>query len=219
MHEVRRPQVRPLGSVFVTVCEVAGDHRNRHQVGVFDERVREVIGRLEAEELRRPAVPVAPATGCLLYALVAPYERCEVLEIGGGKGYSTIWLAAGARVGDGRITSLERDRASVADWHRNINDAGLGEWAELIEGDAFETLANVERTFSHCFLDAAKESYEDLFRVARRKLRRGAIIVADNVLSHSEILGPYSKARQADASLASLTLPLDRGVELTVVLE
>jgi hypothetical protein len=43
-------------------------------------------------------------------------------------------------------------------------------------------------------------------------------VIADNVLSHPDPLARYSAARQADASLASVTVPLDRGLELSVVL-
>lgn len=42
--------------------------------------------------------------------------------------------------------------------------------------------------------------------------------MADNVLSHPEVLAHYSAARQADPTLESVTLPLDRGLELSVVL-
>ena len=45
-----------------------------------------------------------------------------------------------------------------------------------------------------------------------------ATVVADNVLSHEETLGAYSRARQADPTLESVTVPLDRGIELSVVL-
>jgi predicted O-methyltransferase YrrM len=54
--------------------------------------------------------------------------------------------------------------------------------------------------------------------VARPKLEAGALVVADNVLSHEDTLGAYSRARQSDPGLESVTLPLDRGLELTVVL-
>ena len=92
---------------------------------MLDERVREVIARLEAEEARRPAVPVKPATGRFLFSLVAPQTDCEVLEVGAGRGLSTIWLAAGARHLGGRVVSIERDPDVAADWRRNIADAGL----------------------------------------------------------------------------------------------
>jgi predicted O-methyltransferase YrrM len=45
-----------------------------------------------------------------------------------------------------------------------------------------------------------------------------AVFVADNVLSHPETLAAYSLARQADPTLESVTLPLDRGLELSVAL-
>jgi hypothetical protein len=38
------------------------------------------------------------------------------------------------------------------------------------------------------------------------------------VLSHKATLGAYSQARQSDPALESVTVPLDRGLELSVVL-
>jgi predicted O-methyltransferase YrrM len=54
--------------------------------------------------------------------------------------------------------------------------------------------------------------------LARTRVEPGALIVADNVLSHPDPLAGYSAARQADPTLESLTVPLDRGLELSVVL-
>jgi predicted O-methyltransferase YrrM len=68
------------------------------------------------------------------------------------------------------------------------------------------------------FLDAEKDDYEQLFGLAREKLEPGALVVADNVLSHVETLGAYSHARQADPTLVSVTVPLDRGLEISAVL-
>jgi predicted O-methyltransferase YrrM len=71
--------------------------------------------------------------------------------------------------------------------------------------------------FDVCFLDSEKRDYEALFALAREKLEPGALVVADNVHSDPE-LAAYSAARQADPSLLSVTVPLDRGLELSVVL-
>ena len=54
-------------------------------------------------------------------------------------------------------------------------------------------------------------------RLARPLLEPGGLVVADNVLSHVETLGAYSASRQADPTLSSVTVPLDRGLELSVV--
>jgi predicted O-methyltransferase YrrM len=194
---------------------------------VLDDRVRAVLARLEredAEERERDVLraersrQVAPTTGRFLFALVAPQTDCEVLEIGGSRGYSTIWLAAGARIFGGRVLSLEQDPAKVGAWRRNVAEAGLDDWAELVEGDARELLPEIDDVFDVCFLDAEKEDYETLFALARPKLEPGAVVVADNVLSHADTLRAYSRARQEDATLESVTVPLDRGLELSVVL-
>jgi predicted O-methyltransferase YrrM len=185
---------------------------------MLDERVRAVLERIEAEQPRAPGVPVEPTTGRFLFSLVAPQTDCEVLEIGAGRGYSTIWLAAGVRYFGGRILSLEREHSCIADWRRNVADAGVDDVAELIEGDALETLPMIDDVFDLVFLDAANKLYEELFQLARRKLEPGALVVADDVVLHADTLRAYSEARQADPTLVSLTVPLDRGLELSVVL-
>ncbi len=194
---------------------------------MLDDRVCAVLQRLEAEDAdeRERGVArelrsrqVAPTTGRFLFALVAPQTDCEVLEIGGSRGYSTIWLAAGARHLGGRVLSLEADPAKCEAWRVNVVEAGLEDTAELLEGDAFQTLPAIDDVFDVVFIDAEKEHYEPLFDLARPKVEPGGLFVADNVLSHEDTLGAYSRARQADATLESVTVPLDRGLELSSVL-
>jgi predicted O-methyltransferase YrrM len=185
---------------------------------MLDDRVRAVLDRLEAEEQPPPGVAVAPATGRFLFSLVAPQTDCEVLEIGAGRGFSTIWLAAGVRNLGGRVMSLERDYECIAAWHRNIAEAGLEETVELVEGDARETLPMIDDVFDLVFLDAANKMYEELFQLVREKLEPGALVIADDVVLHADTLQSYVEARQADETLLSTTVPLDRGLELSVVL-
>jgi predicted O-methyltransferase YrrM len=195
---------------------------------MLDDRVRAVLDRLEREgaaERERGLPPeqrarqVEVTTGRFLFSLVAPQTDCEVLELGGSRGYSSLWLGAGVRQLAGRVLSLEHDPAKAEAWRRNVEEAGLEEWAELREGDAFELLPAIDDVFDVIFLDAEKDDYEELFRLAREKLEPGALVVADNVLSHPDPLANYSAARQADPTLSSVTVPLDRGLELTVVLQ
>jgi len=194
---------------------------------MLDDKVRAVLARLEEEDARereegvareQRARQVARSTGQFLFALVAPQWDCEVLEIGGSRGYSSIWLGAGVRYFGGRVLSLESDPAKVEAWRWNVEEAGLEETVELMEGDAFETLPQIEDVFDVVFIDSDKKSYEKLFLLSRDKVEPGALVVADNVLSHAETLAAYSEARQADPTTESVTLPLDRGLELSVIL-
>src|SRR3954462_14495884 len=142
---------------------------------MLDDRVRAVLARLEAEDAgeREAGLPasersraVAPTTGRFLFALVAPQTDCEVLEIGGSRGFSTVWLAAGVRNLGGRVLSVEHDPRKIEAWRRNIAEAGLEECADLIEGDAREVVPEVPDVFDIVFLDAEKEDYEQLFQSA-----------------------------------------------------
>ena len=194
---------------------------------MLDDRVRSVLARMEAEDAadREKDLPVSerslavgPDSGRLLFALVAPNAGCEVLEIGGSRGYSTVWLASAARILGGRVVTLEQETGKIEAWRRNIADAGLEEWAELVEGDAKETLPELEDGFDVVFLDAWKDDYELLFGLARTKLDPGGIVVADNVTTSSTVEA-YAAARQADPTLVSVTVPIGHGLEVTTVLQ
>ena len=193
---------------------------------MLDDHVRAVLARLEAEEAAEQArgapheerlLAVGPDSGRLLFALVAPNAGCEVLEIGGSRGYSAIWLAAAARILGGRVVSLELDPAKAEAWRRNIAEAGLEEWAEVVEGDARQTLPALEDGFDVVFLDAWKDDYEWYFEVARTKLEPGGVVVADNV-DTSPVVKAYAEARQADPTLVSVTVPIGNGLEVTTIL-
>src|SRR4051794_41829668 len=102
---------------------------------MLDDRVRTVLARLEEDDRRERdegvarelrARQVAPTTGRFLLSLVAPQTDCEVLELGGPRGYSSIWLAAGVRHLGGRGPSLGDDPAEGGGGGPHIAGAGPG---------------------------------------------------------------------------------------------
>jgi caffeoyl-CoA O-methyltransferase len=193
---------------------------------MLDDHVRAVLHRLEQEDaaegrldlpLSQRSLQIPPTSGALLYALAAGRPGCEVLEIGGSRGYSTIWLGAAVSEFGGHVTSLEESPAKLEVSARNIAEARLEEWIDVIPGNAFETIEELDGPFDLVFLDAWKNDYEPLFQLARARCEAGAVIVADNVTSNAE-LAAYSRARQSDPTLLSLTVPMDNGLEVTSLL-
>ena len=195
----------------------------RERLGVRED----VVGHHDAagpdagpHELEEPLVVV------LLGVEEDDVERLlEVAQRREGVARDELGAVGEARFGDVRPprldlawVALERDSAKAAAWRENVDEAGLAEWVELVEADAFAYLGELEDIFDVVFLDAEKDDYAPLFALARERVEPGALIVADNVLSHVETLGAYSAARQADDALESVTVPLDRGLELSVVL-
>src|SRR5205809_5072508 len=96
---------------------------------MLDDRVRSVMARLQAEDAaeREADLPreqrsraIRPTTGAFLYSICAPQADCEVLEIGASRGYSTLWLAAAARLLGGRVLSIEVDPRRAEAWRTNI---------------------------------------------------------------------------------------------------
>jgi caffeoyl-CoA O-methyltransferase len=193
---------------------------------VIDDRVRNVLRRLEEETedeegrglpVDERSLQVPPSSGVFLFALCSGQPGCEVLELGGSRGYSTIWFGAAARLHGGHVTSLEANPVKLEASARNIADAGLSEWIDVIPGDAFATLERLDGPYDVVFIDAWKDDYEALYRLARARVETGALIVADNVLSHAA-LAAYSAARQSEPGVLSVTIPMDNGLELTSVL-
>jgi predicted O-methyltransferase YrrM len=183
---------------------------------MLDERVRAVLQRLERDG--RDTRQVTRTTGQFLFSLVAPQTDCEVLEIGGSRGYSSLWLGAGVRYLGGRVLSLENDPAKIAEWRANVDEAGLADWVDLVEGDWRDTLPRIDDVFDVVFIDAEKADYEQIFGLVRERVEPGALIIADNITSHADPLAAYAAARQIDPTLESVTVPLDSGLELSVVL-
>src|SRR5437588_12015312 len=104
---------------------------------MLDERVLAVMRRLEEEDRleREQGLPseqraraVAATTGRFLFGLVAHNPGCDVLEIGGSRGYSTLWLGAGVRYLGGRVVSLEDDPGKWEGPPQNRAGPGPGGW-------------------------------------------------------------------------------------------
>ncbi len=194
---------------------------------MLDDRVRRTLARLEAEDeadreaglpsLQR-SLPVGPEAGAVLLSLAAAAEGCRALEIGASRGYSTIWIAAGARLRGGQVVSLELDPVKIDAWRRNVADAGLADVARLVAGDAHETIPGLG-PFDLVLLDAWKRDYEELFGLVRPLVVRGGSIVADNVGDHAEALADYVAARRSDPTLSSVTIPVGNGLEISTVLD
>ena len=166
---------------------------------LLDNRVRAVLSRLELEDAaeRAQGLPsseraraVVPTTGRFLFSLVAPQADCEVLEIGGSRGYSTIWLAAGVRYLR-RPRALARARSAqdrrVAAEHRGGRARAVGRPRRGRRPRDARRGSTTSSTSSSSTRRRRTTSSCSSWRA--RKVEPAALLVADNVLSHPEALG------------------------------
>ncbi len=135
----------------------------------------------ESEAAGLPHIQVAPNQGKLLQLLAQMVGARRILEIGTLGGYSTIWLAR-ALPADGHVVSLEIDPKHAQVARANVDRAGLAERVKIIVGPAIESMSHLSAPFDLVFIDADKESIPAYFERSIALLRRGGIIVVDNVV-------------------------------------
>jgi predicted O-methyltransferase YrrM len=127
-------------------------------------------------------MPVTPDLGMLLYALVRATVARTAIEFGTSFGISAIWMAAALREnGGGRLITTELASAKAQCAALNLADAGVDTHVEIRTGPAERTLAEgLPDSVDFVFLDGAKSLYLPVLQLIEPRLRRGALIVADN---------------------------------------
>ena len=138
-----------------------------------------IIAEME-EYAKENGVPISqPESIKMLELLIKIGNVKRILEIGTAIGYSAIRMA---KAGAEHIDTIEinDDAAKVA--LRNISAAELTDKIFVHQGDAKEVLPTLDGSYDLIFIDAAKGQYEEFFKHSMRMLKRGGILVSDNIL-------------------------------------
>ena len=161
------------------------------------------------------AIPnVDKEVGMLFSILIKASRARNILEIGTGVGYSTIWLALAARENQGKVLTIEKDsdHARVAaEYFKKANLKNVN----ILNADALGLLKNLDEKFDFVFIDAAKEEYIDYIKLIYTKLVKPSLIVADNAISHLEAVSDYLDYVRTDKNISSVLIPIRAGLEVS----
>jgi caffeoyl-CoA O-methyltransferase len=165
-----------------------------------------LAGKSPLERLRQ----VPPETGKFIALLAATAPEGTYLEIGTSGGYSAMWLALACKELGRKLITFEvlEEKANLA--RETFKTTGLENVVELVFGDAKQYLQNYKNV-AFCFLDAEKEDYFYCYEKLIPNLVKGGILVADNVISHKEILEPMLERALKDERVDALIVPIERG--------
>jgi len=158
---------------------------------------------------------IAPDTGRLLWILAVSTAAKRVLEIGTSNALSTIWLADAVRRVGGSVVTLERSPSKIEMARRNLAEAGVAEHVRIVEGDALASLKELAGPFDLVFLDADRPGYLAYLEEIVPRIRKGGLLVTDNVVSHAGELEAFLGRVKSHPELFSVTLPVGNGEELT----
>jgi caffeoyl-CoA O-methyltransferase len=166
-------------------------------------RTDAVLDRVRAETAERPdaEMQISPDQGALMELLVRLIGTTNALEIGTYTGYSAICIARGLADG-GKLTCLEISEEFAAMARRNIDDAGVGDRVEIRVGPAKDALEAIpaEPAYDLAFIDADKPGYPEYYELVLPRMRRGGLILLDNMLQGGRVAAPDSdSARVIDA--------------------
>jgi len=153
---------------------------------------------------------ISPEVGRFIAILAASAPDGRYIEIGTSAGYSTMWLSLACRAVGRRITTFEILGEKVQLARKTIDSCGISDVVELIHGDAVQHLAEYE-DIAFCFLDGEKEVYERCYELVVPRMVTGAILVADNAISHETALRPMIDRVVQDNPVDALVVPIGTG--------
>ena len=148
-------------------------------------------------------------------SILARKGRCRrMLEIGTSNGYSTIWWAWVASLTSGHVTSIEISPEKQAMADENLKRAGLRDKVNLLLGNATDIIKSLDGTFDFVFFDADRLSAPEKLKWLLPKIESGAIVLADNVLSHPDQIAGYLDAIDALDDFDHMVIDVGKGVSL-----
>jgi predicted O-methyltransferase YrrM len=154
-----------------------------------------------SKDLGLPPIHVSPQTGKFLYLLAKIHGSKKILEIGTLGGYSTAWLAK-ALPKEGEIITIDCFEQHLKIAAENLSEIGLRERVLFCHGVASQVLPFLEQEsfFDFVFIDADKSQYPLYLKLILPLMKKGGLIVSDNLIPKEEEIGrPSCEDKEATA--------------------
>ncbi len=192
----------------------------------------EILEQIEQEALQDGVPIIRKEMQSFLKVLLLSLRPCRILEVGTAVGFSAL-LMSEQLPENGHITTIEKYEKRIPIARENFRRAGKEGQITLLEGDAMEILKELSGPYDMIFMDAAKGQYIHYLPEAIRLLRKGGVLLSDNVLQDGDIIESrfaverrnrtiHSRMREYlytlkhDERLETSILPLGDGAALSV---
>jgi len=166
-------------------------------------------------------VALDPDKAELCYQLCRASNARRIVEIGTSYGVSTLYLAAAIRDnvrtggGDGRVIGTEYEPNKAAAARAHFEQAGLGRFVDLREGDLRQTLKEIDGPVDFMLMDIWITMARPALELVTPHLRPGAIVMTDNTRQYRGEYAEYFAFLDAQG-FRTMTLPFDGGLEMSV---
>jgi predicted O-methyltransferase YrrM len=157
----------------------------------------------------------------LCYQLCRAIDARRIVEIGTSFGVSTLYLAAAVRDnirasgGTGVVIGTEHEPAKANAARAHFEQAGLGDFIDLREGDLRDTLSGIEGPVDFMLVDIWIRMARPALELVTPHLRQGAIVICDNTARYRADYADYFAFLESNG-FRTMTLPFDGGLELSI---
>lgn len=147
----------------------------------------DICNTIEKEAIADEVPIIRKEMGNLLKVLLQLVQPERILEVGTAVGYSSILMSENMPH-NCTITTIENYDKRIPVAKNNFKRAGKEDVITLIEGDALEVLKTLDGPYDFIFMDAAKGQYINYLPDITRVLRKGGLLISDNILQEGEIV-------------------------------
>jgi predicted O-methyltransferase YrrM len=160
----------------------------------------------------------------MISKLIAPKH---ILEIGTYTGYSALCLAEGMQSG-GTLHTIDINEELHELQRKYFDASGFGSNIFQHTGNALEVIPELDQVFDLVFIDADKKNYQKYLELILPKLKKGGVILSDNVLwsgkvvetikkedTDTQALVTYNKLLNDHADLETVLLPIRDGLTIS----
>jgi caffeoyl-CoA O-methyltransferase len=207
--------------------EIINPKIKRYLSSLIPER-DEVLTDMEALASRWDFPIIGPVVGRLLAQLTIMSGAKRILELGSGFGYSAYWFAKAAGR-NGKVICTDRDPKSRKQALEFLKRAGLERRVDFRVGNALQVIDDLHGTFDIILNDIDKVDYPRAFRKAAPRLKKGGILITDNVIRNGRVVEKnpdmstkaileYNRLIYKSPKLWTTIIPLRDGVSVSVKL-
>ncbi len=168
-------------------------------------------------------VALDPQKASLCHVLCRSIGARRVVEAGTSYGVSTIYLAAAVREtiaadgGDGVVIGTEHEAQKVAAARQHLEEAGLADLVEIRAGDLRTTLRELDGPIDFMLVDIWIPMALPALELVLPRLRPGALVACDNVVSNRREYADYlARVRDPAGPFISVTVPGSGGLEISM---
>ncbi len=171
-----------------------------------------------------PRMSSGPIQGRILSLISNLVMPKYILEIGTFTGFATLNLVRGLQA-DGELITVEVNAELQYISKKYFDKSGYSDRITQLIGNAKEIIPTLDKEFDLIFLDAGKKDYPIYYELILPKLRKGGLILADNILwsgkildekmdKTSVILDEFNKQVVEDPRVENVILPLRDGINV-----